>query len=1404
MLAAGLAAGTDPRCQCVDSEADQGRPAQTLCGEQGATKAERNAFCAEFGAVTDRNNCDQLPSTAGTGCAWATCIRHRDCAIGTFCSTFGGCTPCGNAPTLGECETYAIDHDCCTADLLVQCPTNFDRHYLAACDVPCVVPGLDTRASPTVCRAVLPPAALQMSVCQYVPLDCREQHDVHCCRYDDSGDCVECSPVNPPRCGEGEELPDSALSFSVHTVVESRFASTTIVLRIVNARRCIAEPEYVLELPLEARIDAVDVAPSDNSRLSSSTTPGLPAANLTAPGPWDSAHYVVRAAVPSSGSTVVEIRYHHPVIKSGGVVSLALPLAPQPSTQPTDGTVTLDESAALETFAIDRSVLPIQTSQSTDEGRREVQFAVAPTKASTEARFVDGCAALFDASDGESAFVESPDGDCVPRTKCPARQLRTTFGVTPLPEVGALLDNGLGSRIWVFSPPSLQDEECNDPPMARNLVMVMDVSSIMGGRRLNDTKRMFLSLLHANSSLALNESDAVGFRTFAEKSTEASWGPKLLTDKHRAELVAFVEKIRYGEYLDTVVPRYVGRDLNGAYVEGLQMVDKMMNREVGAPIDFTGAKQAACKEKFGKGCADKDAVPMLLVVTAGNATRGVSDPHNFTAAVREANRGLDAKIVSVALGQGADVSLMSTVTRQNCGAFAQIHDDRSDTVSRMEGFINSEMAIPLLFNVTMKAEGAELEGPACSSRVLLRGSELVLPYRSATTAQLNFSVTGRGAVGRKFSKMASVSPAAAPTLSARAGARLLAYARVQELLSWAEELRLLGEMPSMCHNCWEECGNATDPCVTRCVDAGDATNESACELTGNTYLPELRRRAGSRSIPADCTNGGNASSRDLCERTGFVFIPPTNRSLLAKLAATEVAQTGLPGGGGALWHGMSSLQISSPEGSKVHTPLSTYLQHIVRYEASAPNVLPPVRPPPPPVVPDPIYPPPRPPVDWLAFVLVTLCVTAFLILAYLFQVLTDWGWFKRGLPQLPGIQRQELLALLISSGIALNSGVYCMVASCRIVTSILILLVGVVIISVAASAAYKKGEVLQVVCPRTGIDGSLIRVDREGRWLKNYYREYPTEIARRHGPTSMDVTVPPGLRKGDVFEVRVDYAWDSEHVRHTRWGIHVPSHEHACGNRIGRLLHNIRRLARCIYHAPRNAADKVCDCVETVIICFRRCRHRNKVSDAYAESEEEEKVLTVEEAKAVWMRRKKKEFLAEHREEPEPEPEAEPEPDGEQEEEEEDGERSDESEQEDRESEPAGEESAEEGQDAEETQTEASGSDDGSLSGKEGSSGSDSEPDEDELLELGWDQEAAEEEWLESEEYEKAEANRKRLKAQSDIRKLATLGRFLVAHEGPVPEGAAADQQEGKGAVFDPALATLDAETSYSMDTNEK
>ena len=110
----------------------------------------------------------------------------------------------------------------------------------------------------------------------------------------------------------------------------------------------------------------------------------------------------------------------------------------------------------------------------------------------------------------------------------------------------------------------------------------------------------------------------------------------------------------------------------------------------------------------------------------------------------------------------------------------------------------------------------------------------------------------------------------------------------------------------------------------------------------------------------------------------------------------------------------------------------------------------------------------------------------------------------------------------------------------------------------------------------------------------------------------------------------------------------------------------------------------------------------------------------------------------------------------------------------------------------------------GSLSGKEGSSGSDSEPDEDELLELGWDQEAAEEEWLESEEYEKAEANRKRLKAQSDIRKLATLGRFLVAHEGPVPEGAAADQQEGKGAVFDPALATLDAETSYSMDTNEK
>ena len=124
------------------------------------------------------------------------------------------------------------------------------------------------------------------------------------------------------------------------------------------------------------------------------------------------------------------------------------------------------------------------------------------------------------------------------------------------------------------------------PPMARNLVMVMDVS-IMGGRRLNDAKT-FLSLLHASRPLALgSESDAVGFRTFAEKSTEASSAAPR-RDRGRAGFA----RIR-GSWALRRVPghrerrrRSEGGGGGAGDAEGLRLrLDKMMNF-VSTPIDF--------------------------------------------------------------------------------------------------------------------------------------------------------------------------------------------------------------------------------------------------------------------------------------------------------------------------------------------------------------------------------------------------------------------------------------------------------------------------------------------------------------------------------------------------------------------------------------------------------------------------------------------------------------------------------------------------------------------------------------------------------------------------------------------------------------------------------------------------
>ena len=81
---------------------------------------------------------------------------------------------------------------------------------------------------------------------------------------------------------------------------------------------------------------------------------------------------------------------------------------------------------------------------------------------------------------------------------------------------------------------------------------------------LEDAKTSLRQLLRENGTMALDGLDMLAIHTFASSGRTSSWGPQLLTPKHRDAALAFVQAI-------TLAPEEAcGCNLHDAYIEGLK------------------------------------------------------------------------------------------------------------------------------------------------------------------------------------------------------------------------------------------------------------------------------------------------------------------------------------------------------------------------------------------------------------------------------------------------------------------------------------------------------------------------------------------------------------------------------------------------------------------------------------------------------------------------------------------------------------------------------------------------------------------------------------------------------------------------------------------------------------------
>jgi hypothetical protein len=287
-----------------------------------------------------------------------------------------------------------------------------------------------------------------------------------------------------------------------------------------------------------------------------------------------------------------------------------------------------------------------------------------------------------------------------------------------------------------------------------------------------------------------------------------------------------------------------------------------------------------------------------------------------------------------------------------------------------------------------------------------------------------------------------------------------------------------------------------------------------------------------------CSNRGNASSQAACELTGYFWAPASTLAATARLRALQVAV-----GAQLFWPPLTATAMSVPaHGSGAHGSFALEYVRVrdppLVVELPKPFIRYPFVPPPPPVQ----GAAPRI-IDWAGLGLVTLSVLGGL------GVFTLTWLVLRGVPELPGLRAPHLLGLWLLVAYFGVSGGYCAACGCTLFTAFTAFVAATIVASVLGMSFFRSGAELTVVCPADAIPGSKLRVDRAGNVLKGYYNW--SRHKRLRGPTSMDVTVPPGVKPHTTFKVPVSYHHRSSELRHARMSIYVP----ATPSRLSALRH---------------------------------------------------------------------------------------------------------------------------------------------------------------------------------------------------------------------------------------------------------
>ncbi|XP_052123129.1 inter-alpha-trypsin inhibitor heavy chain H4 isoform X2 [Frankliniella occidentalis] len=280
-----------------------------------------------------------------------------------------------------------------------------------------------------------------------------------------------------------------------------------------------------------------------------------------------------------------------------------------------------------------------------------------------------------------------------------------------------------GYFVHFFSPTDLK-------PLKKHAIFVLDVSGSMDGRKIEQLREAMMSILND-----LKDGDYFNLISFS--SDVKVWN---LDKPDKSALYGTSEGVYYGPEAATTTeapqerpPAYRANKEN---IEKAKEVVKQLSAYGGTNINDALKTALDCARDGARSAAmsdgDQTLEPIVLFLTDGDPTVGLTVPTRITSGISELNLKPRSAVFSLAFGEEADIRFLRKLSLAN-GGFARTIYEAADASLQLKNFYR-QISSPLLANVSFQYIPDKVERDSMTQlqfRTLFDGTELVVAGRTA-------------------------------------------------------------------------------------------------------------------------------------------------------------------------------------------------------------------------------------------------------------------------------------------------------------------------------------------------------------------------------------------------------------------------------------------------------------------------------------------------------------------------------------------------------------------------------------------------------------------------------------------------------------------------------------------------